>query len=177
MKRFFLFIWTLLLVIASYLFLPRCPRVADLHARGDVYGTNMTKMRTNPIQKVGVVDFGARVRYINEVYVQSGAGTIGDVIHLPTPPVGAKILASLSTVSFSAGVASATLAIGKTDSAAALKAATSITAAGSFSLTEPAAGADDVTIGSDEELIATNAGAAIAANQTIRFRIAYVENS
>jgi len=155
----------------------RFPKIHDPYARGDVYGTNKTNMMASPVKKVSVVDYGSRVRYINEVYTQSGAGTIGDVIHLPTPPVGAKVLAHLSVVCFSVGGAGATLALGKTGAATSLKAATSIAAAGNFALTTPANGADDVTIGTDEELIATNGTAAIVDGQVIRFRIAYVENS
>lgn len=149
-------------------------------ARADVYSANATKLRTEPVTKVPVNDIGARIRYLNDVYTQGAAdGAIGDVIHLgaATPPVGAKIIGHLSRVQFSAGNAAATLAIGKTGAAAALLAATAITNAGGAILITPADGADDVTIAADEEIILTNAGAAIKAGQVIRLRIAYVEGT
>jgi len=181
MKKFILFIRLVVMTVISFLASPlrpcRFPVFYDPMARGDVYGDSATKLRTNPVQKVPVNDLGARIRYLNEVYTQSGAGTIGDVIHLPPLPAGAKIIPHLSEVAFSAGNAGATLAIGKTGAATALKAATAIDVAGSFSLTTPADGADDVTLAEGEELIATNATAAIKAGQVIRFRLAFVSNS
>lgn len=183
MKTIVLFVLALLvgaLMVGRRIFAlvqPNFHPADDLLACGDVYGTEASKTQTNPANKVDVQNLGARIRYMNEVYTQSGAGTIGDVIHLPALPVGAKIIAGLSNVYFSAGNASATLALGKTGAATALKSATAITSAGSFALTTPANGADDVTLAADEQLIATNATAAIKAAQAIRFRIAYVENS
>jgi hypothetical protein len=156
---------------------PSFPRIADMFPRGDVYGVNATKSRTNPVQKIDVRDNGARIRYLNESYTPVAEGTIGDVIHLPALPAGAKIIAHLSQVGFEAGNAGALLALGKTGAATALKAATSIADAGVFALDSPADGVDDVTLAVDEELIATNSVAAIKAGQTIRFRIAYVEGS
>lgn len=181
MKRLIASLQILLACLAAF-FAPRprlrFPTLTDPLPRGDVYGTQATKARTSPPSKIDVINLGARVRYLNEVYTQGAAdGTIGDVIHLPGLPAGAKILARDSSVNFSAGNAGATLAVGKTGAATALKAATSIAAQGSFTLTEPVDGADDVTLAEGERLIATNATAAIKAGQTIRFRIAYVENS
>jgi hypothetical protein len=175
---FFLFAW--LAMALTVFFTPRrsFPMVVDPLPRGDVYGTSSTKLRTNPVQRVGVIDLGARVRYMNEVYTQGAAdGTLGDVLHLPPLPTGAQILAHLCQVTNSAGNAAATLALGKTGAATALLAATAITDAGTRACTPPADGAADVTLADSEELIATNAGAAIKAGQVIRFRIAFVENS
>ncbi|HBA72208.1 MAG TPA: hypothetical protein DCZ63_08490 [Geobacter sp.] len=152
--------------------------IADLGARADVYGTLATANNTNPPQKIDSLNMGTKIRYLNEVYTQGAAdGNVGDVINLPPLPVGAKVIGHLSTCTFSAGNANATLAIGKTGAATALKTATAIADAGTFIMINPAAGVDDVTIGADERLIATNATAAIKAGQVIRFRIAYVERS
>ena len=185
MKRFLSPAWALIVFAVSMLVAvfdrcqqrPRFPLATDPLACGDVYGTNATKIRSNPIQRVDVRDLGARIRYLNEVYTQSGAGTIGDVIHLPGLPSGAKIIAHLCQVTNSAGDANATIALGKTGAATALLGATAIENAGTRACTPPANGADDVTLAEGEELIATNATAAIKAGQILRFRIAYVEHS
>lgn len=185
MKKLFSPAWNLIVFTIAMLYAalrlrparPCYPFAADPLACGDVYGANATKIRTSPPIKVHVTDMGARIRYLNEVYTQSGAGTIGDVIHVQGLPVGAKVLAHLCQLTNSAGVANATLAVGKTGAATALLAATAVENAGTRALTPPANGADDVTIAEGEELIITNATAALIANQVVRLRVAYVENS
>jgi hypothetical protein len=118
---------------------------------------------------------GGRVRMFFDTYTQgASAGSIGDVIQFKSLPPGARILPGAKMFN-SAGVASATLAVGTTDSAARFLAATSITSAGSALMeAQLAAGAVYDVPSTGIGVIATNAGAAIQAAQVISIFIPYV---
>lgn len=127
---------------------------------------------------------GGRLRYFESTYVAPASGTpqIADTIEWGRLPVGARIIPHLSRIDWSAGTASCTLNLGDTASAARHLAATAITTAGNAALTTPANAAatfetSDASNGTTDntKLVSTVAGAAIAANQVITLRVAYVQ--
>lgn len=124
-----------------------------------------------------------RVRWFESTYTAPATGTpqIGDTITWGTLPTGARIIGPLSSLNQSAGTASSTLNLGDQASAARHLAATSVAAAGNTLLANPANGAasfetSDNSGGATDNctLRSTVAGAAIAANQVITLRVAYV---
>ena len=126
---------------------------------------------------------GGRIRWFESTYTAPAAGApaIADTITFGTLPVGARIIGPLSSLNVSAGTASCTLAIGDAATANRHLAATGITSAGNTLLANPANGAASFET-SDASGTATDnctirgtvAGAAVAANQVITLRLAYV---
>jgi hypothetical protein len=126
---------------------------------------------------------GGRIRWFESTYTAPATGTpqVADTIEFGSLPVGARVIAPLSSLNYGAGTASSTLAIGDAASAARHLAATAINAAGNTALASPANGAasfetsDASTAATNNcKLLGTVAGAAIAANQVITLRVAYV---
>jgi hypothetical protein len=139
--------------------------------------TNRTRSKAN--KQHGVI------RYFESTYTAPAAGApaIADTIEWGTLPVGARIIGSLSSLNCSVGTASCTLNVGDSASAARHLAASSVATAAVFTLVNPANGAatfetsDASGTATDNcKLISTVAGAAIAVNQVITLRVAYVIN-
>lgn len=124
-----------------------------------------------------------RVRWFESTYTAPAASPpqIADTITWGTLPVGARIIGSLSSLNCAGGTASSTLNVGDPASAARHLAASSVATAAVFTLVNPANGAPCFET-SDNSNTATNnctirstvAGAAIAVNQVITLRLAYV---
>jgi hypothetical protein len=124
-----------------------------------------------------------RVRWFESTYVAPAAGApaIADTITWGTLPVGARIIGTLSQLNYSVGTASCTLNVGDSASAARHLGATSVASAGATLLANPANGAASFetsdasgTATDNCKIISTVAGAAIAVNQVITLRLAYV---
>jgi hypothetical protein len=126
---------------------------------------------------------GGRVRWFESTYTAPSSSTpqIGDTIEFGSLPTGARVIGPLSSLAYSAGTASSTLAIGDAASSNRHLAATSIASAGNTALANPSNGAASFET-SDNSSAATNnckllgtvAGAAVAASQVITLRVAYV---
>lgn len=128
---------------------------------------------------------GGRIRWFESTYTAPASGTpqVGDTIEFGSLPLGARVVAPLSSLNYSAGTASSTLAIGDQVTPARHLAATAINAAGNTALTNPANGAasfetsdNSNTSSNNCKLLGTVAGAAVAANQVITLRVAYVQD-
>jgi hypothetical protein len=126
-----------------------------------------------------------RIRFFESTYTApaSGAPIIADTIEWGRLPVGARIIPHLSRFDWSTGTASCTINLGDSASAARHLAATAITTAGTVALTTPASGAASFetsdasnTATDNTKLVSTVAGAAIAVNQVITLRLAYVQD-
>lgn len=124
-----------------------------------------------------------RVRWMESTYTAPATGTpqIGDVITWGTLPPGARIIGPLSSLNCAAGTASSTLNVGDAASAARHLAATSVAAAANTALANPANGAASFETSDNSKSATDNctiqsvvAGAAIAANQVITLRMAFV---
>lgn len=132
---------------------------------------------TNPPTKVKVNQKHGRIRYFEATFdaAVSGAPQIADTITWGDLPVGARVLAHLSELSFSAGTASSTATVGDAASANRHLAATSIASAGSAKLTSNAGGVESyVVTEATKTLTSTIAGAAVGSSQKIALRVAYV---
>lgn len=77
-----------------------------------VKSTQATAVDASPRQELSVKESRGRVRTVRFDYTQVGAGGIGDQIELCDLPAGARILAGLSYIRFSASTATATASLG-----------------------------------------------------------------
>lgn len=126
---------------------------------------------------------GGRIRWFEATFTSPATGNpqIADVIQWGRLPVGARVIAPLSSMNCSAGTASCTLNIGDAASATRYLTATGVTSAGNTLLANPANGAASFET-SDSSGTATDncmvqsvvAGAAVATGQVITIRLAYV---
>ena len=123
------------------------------------------------------------MRYFESTYTAPAASPpqIADTITWGTLPVGARIIGALSSLNCAVGTASSTLNVGDSASAARHLAASSVATAAVFTMVNPASGVAcfETTDGSKTAtdnctIKSTVAGAAIAANQVITLRLAYV---
>lgn len=124
-----------------------------------------------------------RIRWFESTYTApaSSPPQIADTITWGTLPVGARVIGTLSQLNCAVGTASSTLNVGDAASAARHLAATSVATAAATLLANPASGAASFET-SDASGTATDnctirstvAGAAIAVNQVITLRLAYV---
>ena len=140
-------------------------------------------LAATPPSRVKSNKYHGSIRWFESTYTapSSSPPQIADTIEFGSLPVGARVIGPLSSLNYSAGTASSTLAIGDAASAARHLAATAINAAGNTALANPANGAASFET-SDNSAAATNnckllgtvAGAAVAANQVITLRVAYV---
>lgn len=141
----------------------------------DVYSTGYTDLSVTipPVKQKVNMDSG-RVRIYKDTYLQgASAGSIGDVIHCKKLPGGAKILPG-AKLFWGTGTASETLAVGVTGSASKFLAATAAATAGNADMiAHLAAGVDYEVAAGGEEVIITDATAAIAAGQRITVWIPY----
>lgn len=131
--------------------------------------TPPTKVKAN--QKHG------RIRYFESSFdaAVSGAPQIADTITWGDLPVGARVLAHLSEISWGTGTASSTATVGDAGSGNRHLAATAITTAGSAKLTSNASGVESyVVTEATKTLTSTIAGAAVASSQKLSLRVAYV---
>lgn len=126
---------------------------------------------------------GGRIRWFESTYTSPASGTpqIGDTIEWGPLPIGARVIGPLSSLNCSAGTASCTLTVGDSATANRHLTATGVTAAGNTLLANPANGAASFetsdasgTATDNCKLLSTVAGAAVAANQVITLRIAFV---
>lgn len=134
-----------------------------------------------PGNRLESYDLGGKLRFATIQYTAPASGTpqIGDVIiWIPSLPKGARVLAHLSRLDWSAGTASSTATLGDGHTANRYLAATAITSAGGAAGTTLANGATYVTgtNASDTQIQSTIAGAAVAASQVITLRLAYVQD-
>lgn len=136
-----------------------------------------------PPTRVKVNKQHGRVRWFESTYTAPGSGTpqIADTITWGDLPVGARVIGPLSSLNYSAGTASSTLNVGDAASAARHLGATSVASAGNTALANPSNGAASFETSDSSDaatnncrLVSTVAGAAIAANQVITLRVAYV---
>ena len=136
-----------------------------------------------PPTRVKVNKQHGRIRWFESTYTAPASGTpqIADTITWGDLPVGARVIGPLSSLNYSAGTASSTINVGDAASAARYLAATSVAAAGNTALANPSNGAASFETSDSSDaatnncrLISTVAGAAIAANQVITLRVAYV---
>lgn len=144
---------------------------------------NAAAKASTPPTRVKVNKQHGRVRWFESTYTAPASGTpqIADTITWGDLPVGARVIGPLSSLNVSAGTASSTINVGDAASAARHLAATAITSAGNTALANPANGAASFETSDASEtatnncrLISTVAGAAIAANQVLTLRVAYV---
>jgi len=144
---------------------------------------NAAALAALPPSRVKVNKQHGRVRWFESTYTAPATSTpqIADTITWGELPVGARVIGPLSSLNYSVGTASSTINVGDAASAARHLAATSVASAGNTALANPSNGAAsfETTDGSGAAtdnctLISTVAGAAIAANQVITLRVAYV---
>ena len=126
-----------------------------------------------------------RIRWFESTYTAPAASApiIADTIEWGRLPVGTRIIASMSSLNVSAGTASCTINVGDSASAARHLGATGVTAAARTALVDPTNGVASFettdasnTATDNTKLISTIAGAAIAVNQVLTLRIAYVQD-
>lgn len=144
---------------------------------------NAAAAATVPPSRVKSNKQNGRIRLFESTYTAPAAGTpqIGDTITWGELPLNARVIGSMSSLNYSAGTAASTINVGDAASAARHLAATAINAAGNTALANPANGAasfetSDTSGGATDNctLVSTVGGAAIAANQVITLRIAFV---
>ncbi len=144
---------------------------------------NAAAAATVPPSRVESNKQNGRIRWFEATYTAPAAGTpqVGDTITWGELPLNARIIGPLSSLNYSAGTAASTINVGDAASPARHLAATAINAAGNTALANPANGAasfetSDTSGGATDNcnLMSTVAGAAIAANQVITLRIAFV---
>jgi len=142
------------------------------------FNANIATAQANtPPVKVKANQFFGRIRYFEGFYdaAVSGAPQIGDTITWGNLPVGARVLAHLSELSFSAGTASSTATVGDAGDADRHLAAASIATAGSAKLTSNAGGVESYEVTEATKTVtSTIAGAAVGSSQKIALRIAFV---
>jgi len=147
------------------------------------YADNAANAVAVPPVKTKVNKQHGRLRYMEATYTAPASGTpqVGDVIQWGRVPVGARVVQHLSTLVWSVGTASSTINLGDAAAAARYLGATSIATAGNALVGSPANGAAsfEVSDGSgkatDNSMVqSVVAGAAVAANQVITLRLAYV---
>ena len=117
------------------------------------------------------------IRYFESTFdaAVSGAPQIADTITWGDLPVGARVLAHLSQLSYGTGTASSTATVGDAGSANRHLAAQAINSAGATTLTSNAAGVASYEVTeATKTLTSTIAGAAVGASQKISLRVAYV---
>lgn len=136
-----------------------------------------------PPTRVKSNKYHGSIRWFESTYTAPASGTpqIADTIEFGSLPVGARVIGPLSSLNYSAGTASCTLAIGDAATANRHLTATSITSAGNTALANPGSGAASFETSvsaagatNNCTLLGTVAGAAVAANQVITLRVAYV---
>jgi hypothetical protein len=144
---------------------------------------NAAALASTPPTRVKVNKQHGRIRFFESTYTAPATGTpqIADKIVWGKLPLGARVVGPLSSLGYAVGTASSTLNVGDAASAARHLAATSVATAGNTALANPANGAasfetSDASGGATDNctLVSTVAGAAIAANQVITLRVAYV---
>lgn len=138
---------------------------------------NAASNAATPQTRIKVNKQHGRIRYFESTFdaAVSGAPQIADTITWGDLPVGARVLAHLSQLSWGTGTASSTATVGDAASANRHLAATAITTAGSAGLTSNAAGVASYEITeATKTLTSTIAGAAVAAAQKVTLRVAYV---
>lgn len=144
---------------------------------------NAAAKASSPPTRVKVNKQHGRIRWFESTYTAPASSPpgIGDTITWGDLPVGARVIGPLSSLNYAPGTPSSTLNVGDAASAARHLAATSVASAGNTALANPANGAASFETTDSSEaatnncrLISTVAGAAIAANQVITLRVAYV---
>jgi hypothetical protein len=134
-----------------------------------LYGSNYTKLTTTPTTKVGVREWGSRVRAMYDEYEFSAVLTDADTISFAKVPAGARVLGGwLKTTAM--GTAGSFL-VGKTGDTDALLGATDVSAASQTVFNGVDVG-DPLTAETEYFITVTNHGSATSG--TIQACVYYV---
>lgn len=135
----------------------------------DLYGANYTKTTTTPKTKVGVSDWGGRVRVAYDSYALAANPADGDLIFFAKVPSGARIVGGwLKTDAIGT---SASFSVGKSGSTSSLLAATDVSAA-SFTVFNGSDVGDLLTAETSYYITCVNGGSATTG--TIEAAVYYV---